>query len=138
MDVKQERTQWRDLELSKRHRQWGWDCPALDIDELFLEYDLGKAIALVEYKNERAVTQYPNHPTYRALVDLGDRANIPVFAVRYTHDFSLWKITPLNSSAKKYINNQVQMTEKEYVELLYKIRGRIMPPDLLSNLNTEI
>jgi len=48
-EVRPERTGWRDLELSKRHRQWGWDCPGIDLDFLFLEYDRGKAVAIVEY-----------------------------------------------------------------------------------------
>jgi hypothetical protein len=46
-EVKKERSGWRDLELSGRHRRWGWDCPAVDLDFLFLEYDKGKAVALV-------------------------------------------------------------------------------------------
>lgn len=40
-EVKLEKTCWRDLDLLKRHRVWGWDCPAQDID--FLEYDKRKA-----------------------------------------------------------------------------------------------
>lgn len=31
MQVRKERTEWRDLSLSKRHRRWGWDCPAVDL-----------------------------------------------------------------------------------------------------------
>ena len=81
--VKQERTGWRDLRLSQRHRRWGWDCPAVDLDFLFLEYDRGKAVALVEYKHEQAAPQYASHPTYQAMIDLGNRASVPVFAARY-------------------------------------------------------
>lgn len=37
--VAEERNGWRDERISKRHRQWGRDCPAVDIDFLMLEYD---------------------------------------------------------------------------------------------------
>jgi hypothetical protein len=55
-DVAKERSGWRDLELSQRHRAWGFDVPAVDID-YFLAYDNGKAVALIEYKHERAQPQ---------------------------------------------------------------------------------
>lgn len=141
MDVKQERTGWRDQALSERHRMWGFDCPAVDIDFLMLEYDGGKAMGLVEYKNEHATIQHANHASYRALVDLADRGNrgiLPVLGVRYTDNFSLWTVTPLNSEAKKYVSTRTEMNEEDYVKLLYKIRGRIMPIDLIKNLNIKI
>jgi hypothetical protein len=48
--VRRERTEWRDLELSKRHREWGLNCPAVDIDFLMVEYYYGKPVALIDYK----------------------------------------------------------------------------------------
>ena len=90
-----ERTGWRDEALSQRHRRYGWDCPAVDLDFLLLEYDHGKASAIIEYKNEHAPIQYASHPTYQALIDLGNRADLPVIAARYTTDFSKWKITAI-------------------------------------------
>ncbi len=136
--VKQERTGWRDLRLSERHRRWGWDCPAVDLDFLFLEYDRGKAVALVEYKHERAAPQYASHPTYQAMIDLGNRASVPVFAARYSDDFSLWKITPLNPTAYLYLSSRVDMTEREWVEFLYHIRGYEMPAGLFNESKIEL
>ena len=43
--VRAERTHWRDEALSERHRLWGYDCPAVDVD--FLLRDLVKASALI-------------------------------------------------------------------------------------------
>lgn len=137
-EVRQERSGWRDLRLSKRHRNWGWDCPAVDLDFLFLEYDRGKAVALVEYKNEHAEIQYSAHPTYQALIDLGNRADIPVFANRYSDDFSLFVITSLNQNAKKLLPERTNMTEEEWVRFLYKIRGYDVPQELLDGLKVEI
>jgi|SRR3990172_2080110 len=129
-EVREERTNWRDERISKRHRRWGWDCPAIDLDFILLEYDQGRAVALVEYKHELADIQYPAHPSYRALIDLGNRADIPVIAVRYADDFSWWKITPLNKRAKDFVPEQKQMDEKQYVALLYKIRGSELSIDI--------
>ena len=98
-EVRQERTYWRDKELSLRHRNWGWDCPAVDIDFLMLEYDKGLASAIVEYKNEHAQTANPQHPSYRALADLGNRAGIPVIGCRYKDNFTEWRAVPLNKVA---------------------------------------
>ena len=125
--VKAERTGWRDLRLSERHRRWGWDCPAVDLDFLFLEYDKGKAVALVEYKHELALVQHSTHPTYQAMIDLGNRASIPVFGVRYADDFTWWRVTPLNSWAKTFCEEQTTMSEEEWVTFLYHIRGYELP-----------
>lgn len=126
-EVRAERSGWRDLSLSQRHRKWGWDCPAVDLDFLFLEYDRGKAVAVVEYKHEDAAPQYPSHPTYQALIDLGNRAGLPVFAARYAGDFSWWKVTPLNAKAKEHVAAQTTMSERDWVRLLYRVRGYDLP-----------
>ena len=137
-DVRLERTGWRDLSLSQRHRRWGWDCPAVDLDFLFLEYDRGEPVALVEYKHELAAIQYPSHPTYQAMRRLGTRAGIPVFGVRYAGDFSWWRVSPLNELAKQWVVAQTEMTEAGYVSLLYLIRGRSVPDGLFTDWDMPI
>lgn len=137
-DVREERTGWRDERLSERHRQWGWDCPAIDLDFLLLEYDKGKAAGIVEYKHEKARKQYASHPSYQALTDLGDRAQISVFAVRYADDFSWWRVVPLNAMAKTFLSERKEMTESEYIRLLYKIRGYDVPQSVLDGVATEV
>ena len=125
--VKEERTGWRDEKLSARHRLWGWDCPAIDIDFLMVEYNHGKPSALVEYKNEHAEPQYRTHPSYQTLIALGDGSGVPVIAARYADDFSWWKITPLNKAAYDIIPEQKKVSEEEWVALLYNLRGLPMP-----------
>jgi len=129
-NVRQERTGWRDLSLSARHRKWGWDCPAVDLDFLFLEYDKGKAVALVEYKHERAKPQHATHPTYQAMIDLGTRASVPVFACRYKNDFTEWLVVPLNPKALEFLPARKSMTEREWITFLYLIRGYRVPATL--------
>lgn len=136
--VRPERTGWRDEDLSARHRRWGWDCPAVDLDFLFLEYDRGKAVAIVEYKHERAAPQCPSHPTYLAMCDLGTRAGVPVIGVRYSADFTSWLAVPLNAHARAWIPERRTLTEREWVALLYRIRGYEAPDDLLDSLDVTI
>lgn len=137
-EVRQERTYWRDDRLSQRHRRWGWNCPATDIDFLMLEYDNGKASAIVEYKNEHAAKQYASHPTYQAIKDLGDRANVPVLACRYSDDFGKWVAVPLNDKAREYLPERKEMDEAEWVKLLYKMRGREVSSEVLDSMKIEI
>ena len=110
---------------------------SIDIDFLLLEFDEGKARALVEYKNEHAKTQRTGHPSYKALIDLGDRAGVPVFACRYSDDFVKWVVFPLNEKAKPLLPPEwgTKMTEREYVSFLYELRGKEAPGILLSQLN---
>ena len=136
--VKAERSGWRDLRLSERHRRWGWDCPAVDLDFLFLEYDRGRAVALVEYKHERAAPQFATHPTYQAMIDLGTRAGVPVLAVRYTDDFSSWQVVPLNVLAKSALPERLTMTEREWITFLYQLRGKNPPDDLFTFDGVEV
>ena len=128
-----ERTGWRDEALSKRHRRYGFDLPATDIDFLMVEYDGGRARALIEFKHERARPQLARESTYRALMDLGDRAGIPVFACRYAGDFSRFFVVPLNWRACSYLPERASLSEMEYVRLLYRIRGREMPQGLFDS-----
>ncbi|MFH1031095.1 MAG: hypothetical protein V1767_00790 [Chloroflexota bacterium] len=125
--VRDERTYWRDEKLSEEHREWGWNCPAIDIDFLLVEYDFGKAVALVEYKEEHVELPSFTHPSYLALKDLGDRAQIPVFIVRYAGDFSWWNVEPINSFGFKKLSKGRRMTKKEWVTFLYFLRGRVPP-----------
>ena len=137
-EVRHERTGWRDMALSERHRKWGWDCPAVDLDFLFLEYDKGQPIALIEYKHEKASPQYASHPTYQAMINLGTRAGIPVFAARYRGDFSEWQVIPLNEIAKEKQDERITMTEREWVTFLYGLRGYDPPEQLFDGASVRI
>ena len=138
LEVKKERTYWRDSGLSERHRRWGWDCPAVDLDFLMLEYDKGKSVALIEYKNEFAPPQYASHPSYMAIIDLGNKSCLPVFACRYASDFSWFKVVPLNSIAKNFLKSTIKMNEFEWVSFLYQLRGYQLPPEVAELLTLDI
>jgi len=139
--VKPERTFWRDEALSQRHRRWGFNCPATDIDFPLIEYSAGKVKALIEYKHESANIDFIRssigmHPkSYSALCDLADRASIPFFITIYTEDFRFWQVIPYNSYAKAWLVKEEVMTEKEYVTFLYKLRGGGLNSDFYSCQN---
>jgi hypothetical protein len=110
----------------------------VDLDFLFLEYDKGEPVAIVEYKHENAAPQYASHPTYQAMIRLGTRAGVPVFAARYQNDFTLWTITPLNKLAQSRLPERRSMTEREWVTFLYELRGYTPPDDLFDDSAVRI
>ena len=136
--VSPERTGWRDANLSLRHRQWGVGCPAIDMDLILVELNRAQACALIEYKGELAQAQFPTHPSYLALSDLGNKAAIPVFAVRYAHNFSWFRVVPLNTFAKRMLATRRMMNERQYVTFLYNLRGTQPPEEVFELLETAI
>jgi len=143
--VREEGTGWRDEKISQRHREWGFDCPMVDIDFLVVEFYYSMPKAIIEYKSEHATVDFTTltdigmaPQSYKTLEHLANAANIPFFVVRYKDDFSSWNITPMNKHAQKYVNiNEIKnLSEETYVELLYKIRGRSLPEDIKKKLRT--
>jgi len=70
--------------------------------------------------------------------ELGTRAGIPVFGVRYARDFSWWRVSPLNALAKAWVPAQTEVTEQGWVALLYRVRGREVPPDLFTDWDMSV
>lgn len=128
--VTNEKLGYRDLDLNDRHRLWGWNCPAVDIDLLFIEYNAGIPVALVEYKHENCKAIQSSHPSYKAMIYLADCAKIPMIACQYSADFSTWRPIPLNDHARQYLPEKKPLTERQWVELLYTIRGFKAPDSI--------
>jgi len=126
-----ERTGWRDSELSGRHGKWGFNCPAVDLDFVMMEFNHGKPCALVEYKHKSAKVVDPSHATYRALRDLADNYKtgaLPCFVARY--DPSDWSfiVTPLNDSARQHYSHceGEVLSERRFVKSLHLLRKRVL------------
>ena len=127
--VKPENLEFRDGDLSIRHRSWGFDCPAVDLDLLMVEYNNGKAAALVEYKFAASPTPNPNlgHPTMRAVAGLADASGIPFIVAFYTRDPWTFRVFRGNAHACRiYKTDGRLLTEREFVESLYFIRNRAL------------
>ena len=131
--VRPERTGWRDAKLRERHRQWGFNLPAVDID-LFLEYDNGTPAGLIEYKAESAMPMNGGNPSRKALRKLADSAKVPFFGVRYSQDLTMYYVVPGNEYAKQYVPEPALFNEQIYVELLYRIRKRTPPAKIAQEM----
>jgi len=133
-----ERTGWRDKEISARHRKWGFNCPAVDLDFLMVEYNMGKPVGLVEYKMYKSsMILNLKHATYRALKSLADSAKIPFFVAYYYPDIWAFKVVTVNEYSKTWYENKIY-TEKQYVEILYKIRSKTIEDVVYSKLNNRL
>jgi len=127
MEVRAERTGWRDEDLSARHKAWGWNCPAVDLDFVMCEYNHGVPVALIEYKHKNANLQNMSSPTRNALADLATNYNkgpLPCFIAVYCPVDWWFKIIPLNPAAEKVYPNEAakNLSERRFVASLYYMR----------------
>lgn len=119
-----ERSGWRDLEISSRHRRWGFNCPAADLDFLMVEYHLGQPVALVDYKHYRAGIGNYDHPTYVAAGRLYDdrHEQIPLIVCRYWPDVWAVRAVGLNAAGQRWLPTWRELTERQWVAGLHNIR----------------
>lgn len=152
--VKLERTGFRDQQLSARHRDWGFDVPAVDIDWTVLEYDARVPKAIVEYKRGLSWLERANdRSNLAALSDLatgyrncGDSectacrpGGIPFVLVRYMPGPWRFKMEPRNARAVHLISTKIVnliLTEAKYVEFLYWLSGKKLPADVTARLDS--
>jgi hypothetical protein len=122
--AKFERTGWRDLGISQKHRDWGVNVPAVDLDFTLCEYDNCTPVAIIEYKRLNAPAFKPSSANFKTLKNLADMASIMFFVVRYGNMYQDFKVMPANEKAKGFMSERVDMTEYEYKAFLHNIRGR--------------
>jgi hypothetical protein len=131
-----ERNNRRDEIISLKHRTWGHNVPAVDIDFLLCEYDRSIAQALIEYRHINGAVRVD--ASIKAIINLADRAGVPFFIVQYryaTDDGTLWaeaavdtptefRVIPYNDRAAALAPIDDWITEDVYRVWLHKIRGR--------------
>jgi hypothetical protein len=127
--VRLERTGWRCQAISQRHRQWGYNCPCVDLDFVVAEYNHGKPVAIVEYKDKHAQPPDLGHPTYKALAELSDGYRdgpLPFFIATYCSLDWWFVVTPINDRAKAYYGKVAgqPLTEQRFVKSLYLLRKK--------------
>lgn len=141
-----ERSGWRDEEISHRHGLWGFNCPAVDLDFVMLEYNHGKPCALVEYKHIRAKPPILYHPTYKALVALADGYRdgpLPCFVATYNPEDWSFRVLPLNAKARMHFAHCVGqvLTEQRFVKGLHLLRKQVLlaqDVEAISQLNNTL
>ena len=107
--VKQERSGWRDQEISERHRFWGFNCPSVDLDFLMLEYNHRLPVALIEYKHAAVFNNNFNvsGANYKALAALAtgySQRPLPFFVAFYQPGNWFFFIKPVNQAAKSFFD----------------------------------
>jgi hypothetical protein len=136
-----ERTGWRDKELSERHRLWGFNCPMVDLDFLAVEYHTGKPVLLADYKRFTAKEPDLRHPSYKAIALLADgysNGPLPFIIPFYWPNIWAFRVIPVNEEARKHFYENEMLTEKEYVARLYRLRSLTLTRDLLPILNSTM
>lgn len=129
--VRQERTGWRCDAISARHRVWGFNCPAVDLDFVMVEYNRGQPVALIEYKERHAREPVIGHPTYRALAMLAEgyiQGPLPFFIAFYDAEDWWFRVLPVNEAARAHYAHCLdeRLTEQRFVRSLYLLRKRVL------------
>ncbi len=138
--VRPERSGWRDEAISRRHREWGFDVPAVDVDFLLCEYDRATPRALIDYKHERAAPTEMTSANMTALRRLAEDRDyeLPAFVVRYTDDLAWYTVVPVNDHGRRALrrwamvrggpeepeaaHGSLRMAERDFVAFLVYIR----------------
>ena len=126
-----ERTGWRDQEISRRHRDWGMNCPAVDLDFVLLEFNHGVPVAVVDYKHCAKANPLEglNEWAIKAMSELYNRhgENLPFFVARYWPGSWAFKVLPMNDPARELLPDEwISMTEQRWVTGLHHIRKQTL------------
>lgn len=105
--------------------------PFVDLDFIVVEYDMRKAMALIDYKRETA--PWPpdmKDANIEAQVDMATRGRVPFFIVRYGIDIDWFVPWCASDLAHKgwAAYHQKRLSEVEFVRFLYELRARDLPP----------
>lgn len=134
----QENRAWSSEKISERHKYWGYALPAVDLDFVLVEMNGGKPAAVIEHKYMSQCGKVDVHSaTFNALSILANAAAVPLLLVFYDYRPSWWfAVEPVNSFARAIVKRRTTMSEREYVDMLYRARGIVCPHQLLNTLDS--
>jgi hypothetical protein len=121
--AREERNGWRDEAISRLHRQFGFDYPAVDIDFLLCEYDEGIPVAIIEHKCIGWKEQKKWHPSFSAVRSIADTARIPFWLCEYAADLSFFQLSRMNSIALSMCPKELRLTQDGYRKFLERLRA---------------
>lgn len=140
-----ERSGWRDQEISQRHRRWGFNCPAVDLDFLMLEYHRGIPVAVVDYKHylhKEGRDLNVQHPSFFAMGALYDehQRKLPLFVCRYWPETWAVEALAVNDAAQEWLpaGEWRSMSERSWVHGLYKLRNLRAQEGVLRNCRDDM
>jgi len=127
--VKPRLTNFGDGPISDWHRETlGYDMPCLNIDSLFIEYDVALPSGLIEWKHQNAKRISQNHPSVRAVREFcaPHRYEIPFYTVKYAEDCSEFYVVPMNDAGSDLLRSPYRlMSEDEFVGFEQRLRDVI-------------
>lgn len=150
-EQRKERYGIRNNQYSERHRLYGSKLYCTDADMIEAN-SYGEPIAIFETKFGYE-TIYLNSFQIKILRNLAKVSKLPLFILNYyptgenpitfrLNEFGnhfQYYLTPANNLALKYYSRPAQLSEKEYAQFLYYLRGEYMPEDLkLDDTKTDI
>lgn len=107
-----------------------------DIDFLAVEMTgANNPAAIVDYKRMRPVPMEMS-VALRGCNNLANSAQIPFFIVFY-NEVPTFTVRPINRFAKQYVKKERELSEYDYVRLLFMVRGEEAPADALWQLNHQ-
>lgn len=138
--TKQEQTGWRDMELSLRHRDWGRNCPCVDIDFLVVEYNYCKPCALIDFKTIDGFRKDPDEDhNVKTMINMCEghhefngsvwvRKPMACAIVKYDKNPWRFRVEPLNDRARKhYVGSDGRiMTEQQFVRSIIRLRKYVL------------
>lgn len=125
-----------DADVMARHRQWGVNVPAVDVDGVLVEYDMGVPCALIELKHEQAKPVRVSDPNIVALTTLASARSyeIPMYVTRFRRDPWEFSVSPFNPSAERFLQGSRRFDERGYVHFLHAVRGRQASDEMLRRI----
>lgn len=127
----EERSNWRDEEISARHRTWGFNVPAVDADFVLVEYDRATPAAIVDYKHRQRSEWTGDRANLAALGKLygPDGNQLPFIVAQYDPDTWCFMAHPINAAGTASCDQHglpygTVVNEDTWVGYLYALRGR--------------
>jgi hypothetical protein len=121
--------------ISVRHREWGRNVPAVDLDMVAVEYDMATPVAVIDYKYGLGTVVNMGHASMRALGRFHSPAGppLPAFVARYAVDPWQFALEPLNTAGAQLlhahgIEPRTVLEEDTFITFIYSLRGRQAPP----------
>ena len=158
-----ERTDYRDKAFSRHRRSYGLAFAA-DFDFAMVEYIDARMVAVVDYKHCFSETRPKDliHPNFKALANMcvfpppGQQPNlIPAWVAWYWPEIWAYRVAPLNPPATELfglkppakdepwsplraVPQTVDLSEREYVAALFRVRGVDPAVQMRSTIKVEL
>lgn len=128
--------------ISRRHRDWGWDCPATNLDCLMYEYNDHQPVVLLDYKCKLPNVRDRVISSTKAIRNLAIKANIPFFVVYYNNIAWSFQLDPIGAQAESTMRSVFEplqtISELQFVSFLYGLRKQPLPATIRDHLNADL